>query len=267
MTNFASDYFYMQDFKPIIKVIEEDYEIPQLGKHRRISALLPHDYETSQKAYPVIYMQDGQNLFNPHAPFGDWAIDQSLANLASEGMKDIIVIAIDHGEEERIKEYLPFSDTKFGMSEGELYVQFLLNTLKPYVDKNFRVKTDRMNTGIGGSSMGGLISLYAGLTQSDHFAKVMVFSPSLWISPMINQYGATFSPADPAYLYLYAGGKESRYHIRNVERFKAALLRRRKSYPNVNFRLSINEQGEHAERFWAEEFPKAVKWLYFNNSE
>ena len=92
MTNFASDYFYMHDFKPILKVKEEDYEIPQLGKHRRISALLPYDYETSQKTYPVIYMQDGQNLFNPYAPFGDWAIDQSLSNLASEGMKDIIVM-------------------------------------------------------------------------------------------------------------------------------------------------------------------------------
>lgn len=257
----------MEDLKPIIKVIEEDYEIPQLGKHRRISALLPYDYDTSEKSYPVLYMQDGQNLFNPHAPFGDWAIDQSLAKLAKEGFPDLIVIAIDHGEEERIKEYLPFSNTRFGESEGERYVQFLLNTLKPYVDNKFRVKTDRLNTGIGGSSMGGLISLYAGLTHPDHFAKVMVFSPSLWISPMINQHGQNFSPSDPAYLYLYAGGKESKYHIRNVELFKTALLKHKPSYPNVNFRLSINEQGEHAERFWAEEFPRAIKWLYFNQSE
>ena len=254
----------MEHYKPIIRTIEEDYEIPQLGKHRRISALLPHDYEKSEKSYPVLYMQDGQNLFNPHAPFGDWAIDQSLATLASGGLSDLVVIAIDHGEEERIKEYLPFSNTKFGPGEGDLYIQFLLNTLKPYVDRKFRVKTDRLNTGIGGSSMGGLISLYAGLTQPDHFAKLMVFSPSLWISPMINQYGKSFSPSAPSYLYLYAGGKESPYHITNVERFKTALLKRKPSYPNVNLRLSINEQGEHSERFWAKEFPKAVKWLYFN---
>ncbi|MEM9857118.1 MAG: alpha/beta hydrolase-fold protein [Bacteroidota bacterium] len=256
----------MQEFKPIIKVIEEDYEIPQLGKHRRISALLPYNYESTTQSYPVLYMQDGQNLFNPHAPFGDWAIDQSLSKLAFEGLSDIIVIAIDHGEEERINEYLPFSNTRFGESQGELYVQFLLNTLKPYVDKNFRVKTDRLSTGIGGSSLGGLISLYAGLTQPDYFARLMVFSPSLWISPMINQYGANYSPSSPAYLYLYAGAKESKYHIRNVELFKASLLRHKPSYPNVNFRLSINENGEHAERYWADEFPKALKWLYFNDN-
>ena len=252
----------MEEFLPEIRVIEEDYEIPQLGKHRRISALLPYDYEQSDAHYPVLYMQDGQNLFNPNAPFGDWGIDKALANLASQGKKDLIIIAIDHGESERIKEYQPFKDSKLGPGDGQQYVKFMLDTLKPYVDRTFRVKNDRLNTGIGGSSMGGLISLYAGLTCPDQFGKLMVFSPSLWISPMIHQHGLHFSPSDPTYLYLYAGGKESKYHIPNVRRFNSALWK--ENNPNLEFKLSINENGEHSEYFWGKEFPKAVSWLYFD---
>ncbi|MEJ2004313.1 MAG: alpha/beta hydrolase-fold protein [Cyclobacteriaceae bacterium] len=254
----------MEKYRPIIRVIEEDYEIPQLGKHRRISALLPYDYDKSDTQYPVLYMQDGQNLFNPNAPFGDWGIDRSLAELAEKGLKDIIIIAIDHGEKERIKEYLPFKNSKLGPGDGERYLEFMLKTLKPYVDRTFRVKADRANTGIGGSSMGGLISLYAGLTRTSYFGKIMVFSPSLWISPMINEYGLHFSPTEKTDLYLYAGRKESKYHIPNVERFKSALLKHKKSHPNLHIRLSINDDGEHNEYFWGMEFPKALKWLYFN---
>jgi predicted alpha/beta superfamily hydrolase len=254
----------MEKYQPIIRVIEEDYEIPQLGKHRRISALLPYDYETSDRKYPVLYMQDGQNLFNPNAPFGEWGIDKSLARLAEEGCGDIIIIAIDHGEKERIKEYLPFKNSKLGPGDGERYLEFMLKTLKPYVDRTFRVFPDRDNTGIGGSSMGGLISLYAGLTHSDEFGKLMVFSPSLWISPMINEYGLHFSPTASTYLYLYAGRKESKYHIPNVEKFKAALLKEKKANANLHFHLSINDEGEHSEYYWGLEFPKALKWLYFN---
>jgi len=255
----------METFRPSIRIIEEDYEIPQLGKHRRISALLPYDYDQNDHKYPVLYMQDGQNLFNPNAPFGDWGIDRSIANLASQGMKDLIIIAIDHGEQERIKEYLPFKNSKLGPGDGDRYVEFMLKTLKPYVDRTFRVHTNRENTGIGGSSMGGLISLYAGLTRSDYFGKLMVFSPSLWISPMINDYGMRFDPTGQTHLYLYAGGNESKYHIANVERFRKALIEKKESLANLHFKLSINERGEHSEHYWGLEFPKAVKWLYFNS--
>jgi len=108
--------------KPIIEIIEEEYEIPQLGRKRRISALLPADYYESDKSYPVLYLKDGQNLFDENAPFGNWAIDRSLEDLYKDGYKDIIVIAIDHGGEDRITEYLPYFNIKFGKGEGELYL-------------------------------------------------------------------------------------------------------------------------------------------------
>ena len=97
-----------KELLPIVRVIEEKFEIPQLGKKRRITALLPHDYNESEKAYPVLYLQDGQNLFDDNAPFGNWAIDRALALMAEKDMGDIIVIAIDHGEKDRIKEYHAF---------------------------------------------------------------------------------------------------------------------------------------------------------------
>lgn len=249
------------DFLPIVKVIEEAYEIPQLGATRKISALLPYDYEYSNKRYPVLYMQDGQNLFNPHAPYGDWAIDRSLARLAAQGFHDIIVIAVDHGEEERIKEYSPYEHNELGIGQGHCYVEFLKTKLIPYVNKEYRVKASPKYTGIGGSSMGGLISLYAGLTEPEVFGKMMIFSPSLWISPMIFEDAAQYMPMPQSKLYLYAGGRESIQHLPNIKKLEMVM----RTKPYFEFNLSVDMEGQHQEYYWSREFPEAVKWLYFNN--
>ncbi|MEZ4773778.1 MAG: alpha/beta hydrolase-fold protein [Bacteroidia bacterium] len=252
-----------KNYLPIIRVIEEDYEIPQLGRRRRISALLPYDYEESETYYPVLYLHDGQNLFNEHAMFGNWAIDQSLAKLAEKGLKDIIIIAVDHGGEERISEYSPYYNPKFGEGSGELYLQFVEQTLKPYVDRKFRVFTDRLNTGIGGSSMGGLISLYAGIVHNHVFSKMMIFSPSLWISPKVYYHTSSFLAKEKTEMYVYAGEQESKSHITNVKRLKSSLYRSTADQSLLRFHLSINPEGTHNESFWREEFPKAIEWLYF----
>ena len=160
----------MKNYQPIIEIIEEDYEIPQLKRHRRIAVLLPFDYYENDKEYPVLYLHDGQNLFDEESPFGNWAIDQSLGRLASQGSGDVVVVSIDHGGEDRLNEYLPFNTRKYGKGQGKLYIQFLMETLMPYVEKHFRVLTDGDHTGIGGSSMGALISLYAGLSFPDTLA-------------------------------------------------------------------------------------------------
>lgn len=250
-------------FYPIIKIIEEAYEIPQLKRKRRISALLPHDYYETDKRYPVLYLNDGQNLFNERAPFGNWAIDKELEGLSERGHGDIIVITIDHGGEDRIIEYLPYFNPKYGKGEGVLYLRFLQETLMPYVNKTYRTLTGRENTGIGGSSMGGLISLFAGLNYQDSFSKLMVFSPSLWIAPKIFQQAQNFSPELPVHMYVYAGGKESQNHLTNVLRFKETLLSNSKDYHNIDLFMHLNPEGMHSEYFWRREFGKAVEWLYF----
>ncbi|MBK8112306.1 MAG: hypothetical protein IPK46_19315 [Saprospiraceae bacterium] len=103
--------------KPLINVIDEDYLIPHLNRRRRVAALLPHNYATSNKTYPVLYLHDGQNLFDDHAPFGNWGVDKQLAVLAELGI-EVIVIAIDHGGKERIAEYLPYDNPKFTEKKG-----------------------------------------------------------------------------------------------------------------------------------------------------
>ena len=250
-------------FRPIIRVIEEAYAIPQLGRKRRIAAILPHNYDKTDKKYPVLYLHDGQNLFDHKAPFGTWAVDKSLAWLASLGLPEIIVIAIDHGNKNRLKEYAPFSNKQIGEAEGKLYLRFLLETLKPYVDKNFRVFTDGNNTGIGGSSMGGLISLYAGLHRPEVFTKWMIFSPSLWIAPKIFEMTNSISELYyPTSLYLYAGGKESENHLPNVIKLANSLRRKDLTEQQFRMQVSINKEGTHSERYWGMEFPRAIYWLY-----
>ena len=259
--------FQMQPFYPIIRVIANAYEIPQLGRKRRIAALLPYDYFESNKSYPVLYLNDGQNLFNEDAPFGNWRIDGSLQDLAEKGFKDIIIIAIDHGGKQRISEYSPYPNEKFKKVEGELYLDFIVNTLKPYVDRSFRVKQDRENTGIGGSSMGGLISLYAGIKYSHIFSKLMIFSPSLWVSPQLFADSSNLRLEGNSMLYIYAGRKESKSHITNVLTLYKAIKQNEALLSKLEMEISINSEGTHSEVHWKHEFPIALKWLYFNNEE
>jgi predicted alpha/beta superfamily hydrolase len=254
-------------YAPIIETIEEEYEIPQLDRKRRISALLPYNYYETKKSYRVLYLNDGQNLFDEFAPFGNWAIDKSLEHLASKGLDDVIVIAIDHGGEDRITEYLPYFNARFGKAQGELYIAFLEETLIPYVNKKYRVLTEREHTGIGGSSMGGIISLFAGLNHQNTFGKLMVFSPSLWIAPKIFQQAEHFHPDLPTEMYIYAGGKESQNHLPNVHRFKKRLLEGKTIFNQIRLHLSLNPEGTHGESFWRDEFPKAVEWLYFKENQ
>jgi hypothetical protein len=169
---------------PKIHLISEEFEIPQLNKTRKIWALLPHDYDTSTESYPILYLQDAQNLFNENGDFGNWQIDKKLTVMSDYGIGKIINIAVEHAESERIQEY-NVGKTLLGTGQGKKYIRFLTDTLKPFVDKTFRTKPERECTGIGGSSMGGLVSIFSGLIYPEVFGKLMVFSPSLWVIPKI----------------------------------------------------------------------------------
>ena len=247
-------------------LISEEFEIPQLNKKRKVWALLPHDYDTSKEHYPVMYLQDAQNLFNENAQFGNWEIDKKLAVMAEYNIGKIIIIAIEHADKERILEY-NVGNTVLGTGQGKQYIRFLTETLKPFVDKNFRTKTERDFTGIGGSSMGGLVSIFSGIMYPEIFGKLMIFSPSLWVVPKINLSFLDMSQPQDTRIYLYAGGDESATMIDHVKKFKKRLLKRENYSDKMKIRLSINEKGKHNEVFWSDEFPKAIEWLYFSNKE
>ncbi len=250
-------------FYPKIEVISTRFSIPQLRRRRRVSVLLPHDYHQNEsKRYPVLYLQDGQNLFEDHNPYGTWGVDKSLARLAEKGSGKFIVVAIDHGGRERIKEFAPYSTESFGHGLGRDYVRFLVETLKPHIDKNYRTLADRENTAVGGSSLGGLISVYAGLMFPHSFSKLMVFSPSLWFAQKIFLEPIRFFRPVATKIYLYGGGKEGANMVANIERFRETIHRRGFDENVIEFNLQIDPLGRHNEARWGEEFPKAAEWLF-----
>jgi len=246
-------------YKPIIHTIDEHFEIPQLIKTRRITALLPWNYNRTDKRYPVLYLQDGQNLFDDFAPFGSWEVDKRLTQLAEQGNGEFIVIAIDHAERERIAEYTPSVKTKLGKGDGLQYADFLTDTLKPYIDSHFRTLPEREHTGIGGSSMGGLISLYAALKHPRAYSKLMIFSPSIWVTPNLPNEFLTQATSFRGKIYLYGGAQEGSDMVKHLHSFRdnAELFADR-----IELTVSIREDGHHNESAWGNEFPKAVRFLY-----
>lgn len=253
-----------ENFSPIIEVLSETFEIPQLNKKRRVHILLPHDYyEHPDRTYPVLYMTDAQNLFGEGSPYGNWQIDKSLTKLAGENKADVIIVAIDHAEEDRIQEFSPYDNPRLGKGLGYKFLKFVTETLKPAVDGSYRTKSDRLNTGIGGSSVGGLLTIYAGLMFPNTFGRLMIFSPSLWISPRIYFDAIHFFEPFETKIYIYAGGKEGANMIPNVNKLKETLQSQGFGYSRVQIKTSIDPKGKHSEERWSEEFPHALKWLFF----
>jgi predicted alpha/beta superfamily hydrolase len=253
---------YNPELLPSIETVHEAFEIPQLNKTRKVRILLPHDYHSTSRRYPVLYLQDAQNLFDPHAPFGNWAVNEKLAVLKEYGRGDLIVVAIDHGETSRINEFTPKTDINLGIGhkEGTKYLDFMANTLKPYIDEHYRTLTQKEFTGIGGSSMGGLISLFGGVLHPEIFGLVMVFSPSLWIYPDAYEETKGENALKGTKLYIYAGGRESQTMLPNVHKLLQSIHERGNT-SNIN--LVVDPNGTHNELRWSMEFPEAVEWLYF----
>ncbi len=179
-------------------------------------------------------------------------------------MGDIIIIAIDHGGKERISEYSPYFHRKFGKGKGVKYADFIINTLKPFIDKKFRTKKEREFNGIGGSSMGGLISAYIGIVHAEYFSKMMIFSPSFWFSDEIYFDAFKYDYKYPSRIFLYGGEKESEYMSRHIHQFKKAVQLQRKMGLYNDWKIVINPDGRHTESDWSDVFPDAIKWLYFN---
>jgi predicted alpha/beta superfamily hydrolase len=152
------------------------------GHGRNLLVYTPASYARGDACYPVIYMQDGQNLFDPVTSFaGDWGLKTALAWASRRGA-EAIVVGIPNRGAARVDEYTPFVDPKIGGGQGERYLDDVINTVKPLVDQQFRTHADRSHTGIAGSSLGGLISLYAYFQHPSVFGFSAALSPSLWFA-------------------------------------------------------------------------------------
>lgn len=249
---------------PIVDIFAEAYDIPQLLTSRRIQVLLPHTYhEHPDRHYPVLYLTDAQNLFGNGSVYGSWGIDRKLAVLATRNRADVIIVAIDHGDHERINEFSPYDTPRNGKGKGREFLRFITNSLKPAIDAKYRTKPHRLHTGIGGSSLGGLLATYAGLMHPDVFGKLMVFSPSLWVSPRIQFDAIHFFEPFESRIYLYGGNREGANMVKNLKALNETIEKQGYGYDRVKVKLEIDPQGKHNEARWGEEFPRALEWLYY----
>lgn len=235
---------------------------PQLDNHRDLLVWLPYTYDGTRR-YPVLYMQDGNNLFDAYNSFaGEWGVDETMTSLAEQGIEAIIV-GIPNNEQ-RMLEYSPYTDTRFHMpsARGEAYVRFIIETIKPIIDTDFCTQPEAWATGIAGSSMGGLISLHGFLKYPDVFGFAGVFSPSFWFGN-----GQLYETIDQTWgvngrLYLDIGAKEGRSgnrYMQGVRRIADSM--RYKGYYDSNFMYVEDRNGQHNEQSWGRRLPKALRFL------
>ncbi|MFN0013960.1 MAG: alpha/beta hydrolase-fold protein [Saprospiraceae bacterium] len=249
---------------PNVAILSPNFYMPQLNKNRRIWIYLPPDYHTSTKKYPVLYMHDGQNLFDAATSFtGEWEVDESLNTLHQQGDHGCIVVGIDNGPgNERLNEYSPWPNAQYNAGGlGAAYLEFIASTLKPHIDSTFRTLPGRNTTGIMGSSMGGLISMYALSERQDVFSRAGIFSPAFWFA---GNNPATHVAANPregeARVYFLSGGQEPVSVTQNMQEVANAMTTAG-FLPNEKFSLTPPD-GQHSEWFWRREFPAAYVWLF-----
>ncbi len=232
-------------------------EAPQLQAERTIWVYLPKNYENSEKAYPIIYMHDAQNLFDAYTSYaGEWKIDEYLD---SSSQPESIIVGIEHGNEKRIEELTPYPNEKYGGGKGDAYLDFIIKTLKPKIDSTYRTRTEPQHTTIFGSSLGGLISFYAAVKYPETFGKAGVFSPSFWFSGQIYGFASEADIPATSKFYFLMGTKESETAVADLQKMVDLLIQ--KGVDSKQIINKIVEGGEHNESFWSNEFPEAYQWL------
>lgn len=243
-------------------LIDLDFFIPTLNRTRRVWVYLPPDYHTSTKNYPVVYMQDAQNLFDQaYAPFGEWEVDETMNDLFyNQGDYGAIVIGIDHGNVDRINEYSPWVNSSYGGGQGDEYMDFLAQTLVPYVDNHFRTVADPNYRGLIGSSMGGLISQYGVIEHSNTFRKGGIMSPAFWFSGDLFDHVHTQGIHPDMKFYFMSGTNESSSMVPLMIQMQDSLLSL--GLNGSRIRLETHSDGQHSEWFWAREFGGVYTWLF-----
>ncbi|MBI5858499.1 MAG: alpha/beta hydrolase [Sphingobacteriales bacterium] len=245
-----------------VKIMDTAFLIPQLNRVRRIWVYLPEGYDATKNRYPVLYMHDGQNVFDDATSFsGEWGVDECLDSMKIK----CIVVAVDNGGLKRLNEYCPYDFSLTGIAaayssnkgEGSLYVDFLANTLKPFIDKNYRTLKNKNNTFVAGSSMGGLISLYAVLKYPKVFGGAGVFSPAFWVGPKIFDDIKSKGGKVKSRIYFYAGGQEGESMVPDTQKAFDEMSK----VSTSKMTTVIRDDGKHNEPRWRIEFPAFYKWL------
>ena len=228
--------------------------------NRRVRVLLPRNYDANtNKVYPVLYFHDGQNVFDPGGTFGSWSADTIITRDTAAGLlREMIVVAIDNSNA-RMDEYRPPGDLYGGADGiGDRYRDFLINNVKPWVDDNFRVSPRREDHALVGSSLGGLITHYIGMT-SEVFGLVGVCSPSYWIAPNFRATIAAGSKPDRR-IWLDWGSAEGA-SMWDYGWPMAATLDSKGMVRGRDLQVMVGAGDEHKEAAWKRRLPELLRFL------
>jgi len=239
----------------------QDIFMSSLNRWRTTRILLPAAYyKYPEKSFPVIYMLDGQNLFDASTAFAmPWGLKEKMDQLPYH--LQCIIVGVDNGGVYRGSEYLPPHRHKlFRHGEGDKYLDFIVHELRQKVNHHLRTLTDRENTMICGSSMGGLMSFYAATRMPSIFGKAGVFSPAFWLYPQVLNIP---NKEHNAKIYVMGSVNESKGMKATLQKTYWAL--KNKGYDESTFKVVIKDRGKHNEVLWGREFTSMVRWLCTKN--
>src|SRR5437588_12339278 len=238
--------------------------------HRRdLAVYLPPDYEQTDHRFPVLYLHDGQNLFDPDTSYVrgmDWKVDETADSLIRAGeIEPVIIVGIFNTGVHRIEEYTPTRDRKLGGGHAELYGRMLIEELKPFIEQRYRTLADAHNTGLGGSSLGGLATLYLGFTYPEMFGKLALLSPSVWWdNKAILKIIQRSQPKPRLRIWLSMGTEESKTGVRDTNLLDQVLIAKRWR-EGVDLRYEVIPGAKHEEAAWAERLEPVLRFLFPNN--
>ena len=238
-----------------------------LPGNRDVLVWLPPGYDDdTDRRYPVLYMHDGQNLFDPDTAFqkGEhWRLGETAAELVAEGtLEPLIIVGIYNTGDERIHEYTPTTDARLGGGLASHYGRLIVEELKPLIDRTYRTRRDAASTGVGGSSLGGLVTLHIGFTHPGVFSRLAVLSPSVWwdrraILTTVRQT----RPRPALRLWVDMGTAEGRRGLDDARLLKAALVGA--GYVDgVDLHYAEYEGATHSEGAWATRVGPMLRWLF-----
>jgi predicted alpha/beta superfamily hydrolase len=235
---------------------------------------LPPGYEASGENYPVLYQQDGQNLFDPATAFcgQEWGADKTADSLILQDIiQPLILVGIYNAGVARVDEYTAYRDRRSGHGgNAPQYARMIIEELKPFIDVAYRTLPDRINTGVGGSSLGGLLSLAAGLWYQGVIGKIGVMSPSVWWDhrSILRTVRSAIVDQPPPRLWLDTGtqeGSDPEATTRNTRLLRDALIQ--KGWRQGVDLLYVEAEGSgHNERAWGERFGPMLQFLFPKNS-
>jgi predicted alpha/beta superfamily hydrolase len=236
------------------------------GNKRQITIYLPAGYdEHHERRYPVLYMHDGQNLFDPARSFipgQHWQLSEAADSLIGERKaRPMIIVGIDNTGASRIDEYTPTRDPKRNAGgRADDYGQMLLEELKPLIDDSYRTLVDRVGTAVGGSSLGGLLSMHLALTHPHAFAAAAVMSPSVWWDDRVILGEVDRFVARRPRIWLDCGGREGFEALKDVRALRDRL--KAKGWSDGELKYHEDRRADHSERAWAARAPLMLEFLF-----